>query len=38
MSEITGQSIQTLIRWHKNKPELFYAALEAAVMKMEQKK
>ena len=27
VSELTGQSLQTLINWHKNKPELFDVVL-----------
>ena len=27
VSELTGQSPQTLINWHKNKPELFEVVL-----------
>jgi len=36
LSEITGQSIQTLINWHKVNPELFYNAIESAVTKKER--
>ena len=27
VSELTGQSLQTLINWHKDKPELFNIVL-----------
>ena len=27
VSELTGQSLQTLINWHKNKPKLFKVVL-----------
>lgn len=31
LSEITGQSIQTLINWHRDNFELFKKSLESAV-------
>lgn len=33
LSEITGVSIQTLVRWHKQKPKLFECAVYGAVEK-----
>ncbi len=32
LSEITGESVQTLINWHKNKPRLFNVVLRGAAM------
>jgi len=32
LSEITGESVQTLNNWHKNKPRLFNLVLRGAVM------
>ena len=33
LSEITGQSTQTLRNWDENKPELFAVVLEGAAIK-----
>ena len=32
LAEITGESVQTLNNWHKNKPKLFKAVLAGAVV------
>ena len=34
LSEHTGASLQTLINWHNNKPELFYIVLLGCVTKL----
>ena len=31
LAEITGESVQTLNNWHKNKPRLFHAVLMGAI-------
>lgn len=33
LSEISGESVQTLNNWHKNKPKLFDLVLRGAVVK-----
>jgi len=33
LSEISGESVQTLNNWHKNKPTLFELTLKGAVVK-----
>ena len=33
LSELTGQTPDTLLRWDKNKPELFQIVLDGAVKK-----
>jgi hypothetical protein len=30
LGDITGESVQTLINWNKNKPKLFYVVLMGA--------
>ena len=37
LSEITGQSTQTLRNWDENKPELFQVVLEGAVSKKQKR-
>ena len=32
LSRITGESVQTLINWHKNKPKLFNVIIAGAVV------
>lgn len=34
VAEMTGQSIQTLINWHKNKPDLFDIVLRGCAAKI----
>ena len=34
VSEMTGQSAQTLINWHKNKPELFGIVISGCAAKL----
>lgn len=34
VSEMTGQSAQTLINWYKNKPELFDVVISGCVAKL----
>jgi len=37
LSEISGESVQTLNNWHKNKPMLFELTLKGAVVKRMEK-
>jgi len=37
VSELTGQSPQTLINWHKNKPELFMVVVRGCVATLHHK-
>lgn len=38
LSEVSGQSVQTLINWHRNKPKLFELVLLGAVTSTKCKK